>query len=48
MKGIVMRLLPNIARLKIDTAKNSNVLHVNENNVIRLVFLQGTQIHSQN
>jgi hypothetical protein len=48
MKGIAMRLLPTIARLKIGTAKNSSISHVNEISLIRLVFLQGIQIYAQN
>jgi hypothetical protein len=40
MKGITVRLLPNIARLKIDIAKNSNISLVNENSLSRLDFLQ--------
>lgn len=48
MKGTAMRLLPNIVRLKIDTVKNNNILHVNGNSLIRFPVLQGTQIYAQN
>ena len=48
MKGIVRKTFPNIAYLQISTTKNSNVLHVTENNLIRLVFLQGTHTCDQN
>jgi hypothetical protein len=48
MKGTVMRFLPNIAHLKRDIAKNIHVLHVNESSLIRLIFLQETQIYAQN
>ena len=47
MKETSMRLLPNMASLKLDIAKNSNVLYVEESNLIRLAFLQGTQICAQ-
>jgi hypothetical protein len=43
-----MRLPPNIAHLKIGIAKNNSISHVNENSLIRLTFLQGTQIYAQN
>jgi hypothetical protein len=39
MKRIAMRPLPNIECLKIDTAENNDVSHVNKNSHIRLVFL---------
>jgi hypothetical protein len=48
MKGTAMRLLPTIACLKIGTAKNSSISHVNEISLIKLIFLQGIQIYAQN
>ena len=42
-----MRLLPNMAGLKLGIAKSSNVLYVEESNLIRLAFLQETQICAQ-
>jgi hypothetical protein len=46
MKATLVRLQPNIASLKLDIAKNSNILLVEESSLIRLAFLQGTQICS--
>jgi hypothetical protein len=48
MKGTTMGLLLNISHLKIGIAKNNSILHVNENSLIRLVALQGTQIYGHN
>ena len=47
MKETSMRLLPNMASLQLDIAKNSNVLYMEESNLIRVAFLQGTQICAQ-
>jgi hypothetical protein len=46
MKVANVRPLPNITHLKTAIAKNSNVSHVNEINLIRLTFLQGTQVYA--
>jgi hypothetical protein len=48
MSGIARRTLPNIACLKIGTAKNRNFLHVNEIRLIGFAFLQGIQIYARN
>jgi hypothetical protein len=41
MQRTTEKLLPNIAQLKLNTAKNSKFLHANESSLIRLAFLQG-------
>jgi hypothetical protein len=48
VKGTARRSLPNIACLKIGTAKNSIISHVNEISLIGFDFLQGIQIYAQN
>jgi hypothetical protein len=48
MESTTMRPLVNMAHLKTDIAKNRNISHFNENNLIRLISLQGTQICAQN